>query len=296
MRKLNGMVMKPNQDPNEYITEVFRQRDELEHIGESFIEARILYIILHGLRDKKKPIKFAADREPEISLKESEITIRNIYANHVVRGDCSTFSRGKGRESAITTCSGFKGSCVYYNKPGHKKAQYSKFLRESGGGSSPSSGSARITWCTLQNTKLHDNADFGTQQQQRSNGGGSGNTRGNNNHGNGNGHRHSGVSKTGRANTTVTVNGTFSPEVIVPAPAAPVTTPVAPVTAPPTPITAPPTGDDRCCRPQHAQRNLHGHPHRSRYRRPRLSSGQVASGRECAGTWLSPIFKRDGGT
>ena len=37
MRKLNGMAMRLNQDPDKYLTEVFQQRDELEHIGESCI-------------------------------------------------------------------------------------------------------------------------------------------------------------------------------------------------------------------------------------------------------------------
>ena len=49
--KPNGMVMIPNQDPDEYLTEVFQQRDELGHIGESFIEARIFDLILKGFRD-----------------------------------------------------------------------------------------------------------------------------------------------------------------------------------------------------------------------------------------------------
>ena len=48
MRKLNGMTMRPNQDPDEYLTEVFQQRDELEHIDDSFTEARILDIILRA--------------------------------------------------------------------------------------------------------------------------------------------------------------------------------------------------------------------------------------------------------
>ena len=34
MRKLNDMVMMPNQHPDEYLTEVVQQWDELKHIGE----------------------------------------------------------------------------------------------------------------------------------------------------------------------------------------------------------------------------------------------------------------------
>ena len=140
MRKLNGMAMTPNQDPDEYLTDIFRQRDELEHIGESFAEARILDIIPEDLSDEYEPIRFSAEREPEISLKEIEIAMRNMYANRVACGDCSTFSREKGRESAMTASSGFKGSCDYCTKPGHKQAQCFTFFCESGGGPLPSSG------------------------------------------------------------------------------------------------------------------------------------------------------------
>ena len=99
MRKLNGMTMRPNQDPDEYLTEVFQQRDQLEHIAESFAEACILDIILEGLSDEYEPIRFAAERDPEISLKEIEITRRNMYAHRVAGGDGSTVSREKEQVS-----------------------------------------------------------------------------------------------------------------------------------------------------------------------------------------------------
>ena len=95
------MTMVPDQDSDEYLTEVFQQRDELEYIGESFTEACILDLILEGLSDEYEPISFAAERDPEIPLEEIDITMRNMYANHVARGGGSTFSRGRGRESAM---------------------------------------------------------------------------------------------------------------------------------------------------------------------------------------------------
>ena len=99
-------------------TEGFQQRDELEHIDESFTEARILDIILEGLTDEYEPIRFAAEREPEISLKGIEITMRNMYASYVAHGDGSTFWREKRCQSAMTASSGFKRSCDYCSKPG----------------------------------------------------------------------------------------------------------------------------------------------------------------------------------
>ena len=121
MRKLNGMVMLPNQDPNENLIEVFQQRNELEHIGESFLEVRILDLISKGPSEEYEPIRFAAKRDHEISLKETETTMRNMYANRVARGGGSTLSRREGRESTMTAFLGFKGSRNYCNKLGHKK-------------------------------------------------------------------------------------------------------------------------------------------------------------------------------
>ena len=69
MRKLNSMVIRPNEDPDEYLTRMFQQRDELEHIGESFTGTRILDFILEGPINKYEPIRFAAERDPDISLK-----------------------------------------------------------------------------------------------------------------------------------------------------------------------------------------------------------------------------------
>ena len=42
--------------------------------------------------------------------------MRNMCANRVARGHGSTFSRGKGHESAMTASSGFKRSCDYNKK------------------------------------------------------------------------------------------------------------------------------------------------------------------------------------
>ena len=97
MHKLNGIFMRPHQDPDEYLTEVFQQRDKLEHIGENLTEARILDLILEGFSNEYESIRFAAERDPEISLNEVEITMQNMYANHIAHGDGSTFSRGEGR-------------------------------------------------------------------------------------------------------------------------------------------------------------------------------------------------------
>ena len=138
---------------------MFQQRGGLEYIGERFTEARILDLIPENLSDEYEPIRFAAERDSEISLKLVETTMCNLYANHVARGGGSTFLHGKGRESAMTESSGLRGSCGYCNNPSYKNVKSFKFLRESGGESLSSSGVTRNIWCTFHNTNLPDNAD-----------------------------------------------------------------------------------------------------------------------------------------
>ena len=243
MRKLNGMTMMLNQDPYKYLTEIFQQKNELEHIGERFTDARILDIILEDLSGEYESIRFAAERDREIWVKEIEITMRNMYVNRVARSDGSTFSREKGHQSAMSASSGFEGSRDCCSRPGHKQAQCFELLRESGEGELPSRGAGRRSWCGLHNTHLNDNANCRTQQQQRGNGSGSGsgNNRGNNSRGNSNRRRHGDGFNTVQANTAVAVNDTFSPTVMASTSTALVTVPSTPVATPPTPVTPPPT-------------------------------------------------------
>ena len=90
---------------------MFQSWDELKHIGEDFKEACILDLILEGLSDEYKSIKFATERDPKISLKYVEITMRYMYANCVTRRDGSTFLHRMERESAMAASLDLKGSC-----------------------------------------------------------------------------------------------------------------------------------------------------------------------------------------
>ena len=223
MRKLTGMVMRPNQDLDEYLTEVFQQRDELEHISESCTEAHIFSFILQHLSGEYDPVRFTAERDPEISPKEIGNTMRNMYANRVTRGDDWMFPRGKGRNSAMTASSGMKESCNFCNKSGLKKVQCSKFLRESSGEPLPSTGVGRSSWCSCITRTLTTTTTAAPSSTSVAMTGGGGYTRSNNNSGNDNRHRHGGDFNSGRVSTAVTANGMSSPTVIAPASAAPVT-------------------------------------------------------------------------
>lgn len=70
MHQLGSKIMSPNQDLDHYITKVYELRDKLKHIGESFSEARIMDLILEGLTDDYQQIRFAVERDPDISFKQ----------------------------------------------------------------------------------------------------------------------------------------------------------------------------------------------------------------------------------
>ena len=93
MRKLNGMVVMPNQDPDECLTEGFQQRDKVEHIGESLLGARILDLILEAQRRvRTHQIRHRAGPR---DLAKTDRYHNAQNANRVVRGSGSTFFPGK---------------------------------------------------------------------------------------------------------------------------------------------------------------------------------------------------------
>lgn len=94
MRQFDSKIMSPKQDPDQYMKEVHQLRDEVEHIGETFSETRIMYLILEGLTDDYEQIRFAAERDPDISLKEIEVTIRNMYVDRMARGAARRHAEG----------------------------------------------------------------------------------------------------------------------------------------------------------------------------------------------------------
>ena len=143
---------------------MFQQRDELKTIGESFTEVHILDLILKSLSDVDEPIRFATNLDLKISLNEIETTMCTKYSKGRARRGGATVLRGKGRESAMTACSGFEKSCNNCSKLSHTKACF-KFLRKSSWGSISWSDALRRTWCSLNSTRLQNNANWRIQQQ-----------------------------------------------------------------------------------------------------------------------------------
>ena len=118
--QLMQMVMSEGQDPDIFINEVNHLRDELVYMGEVFNDDSILDIVLEGLTDDYVQIKYSAEADNDFSLDQAVITMRNMYANRVMRNGPSR--KAKGRESAMVTTSTSSAVviCSHCKTTGHR--------------------------------------------------------------------------------------------------------------------------------------------------------------------------------
>ena len=123
IRQLDNLKMSPGRDPDEFLTKMFELRDQLVYIGEPISDDR-LDIVIEGLTDDYDRVKYDGERDPELSISDIEVTLRNMYSNRVAR-NVSGNKGFCGRESAMiaalpsessVTSSKFKG-CLLYTSP-----------------------------------------------------------------------------------------------------------------------------------------------------------------------------------
>ena len=80
MRELNSTIMSTGQDPDTFLSRVYQLRDELENAGETVSEERMTDIVLEGLTSDYDLIKYNAERDPDLSIQDIDMTMRNMYA------------------------------------------------------------------------------------------------------------------------------------------------------------------------------------------------------------------------
>ncbi|CAM9463687.1 unnamed protein product, partial [Sphacelaria rigidula] len=83
MRQLDTMTMSPGQDPDVFLARLFQLRDELVHIGESISDERLTDKIVEGLTSEYRQVKYNAGRDPDLSIRDIETTLRNMYASRL---------------------------------------------------------------------------------------------------------------------------------------------------------------------------------------------------------------------
>ncbi|CAN0059457.1 unnamed protein product, partial [Sphacelaria rigidula] len=126
MRQLDNIKMSPGQDPDVFLTKIYELRDQLVYMGEPISDDRLTDIVVEGLTDDHDRIKYDAERDPDFSIFDIEVTMRNMYSNRVPRGILSKGVRGRDSAMIATSSSNnsstptrFTGKCSFCAKPGH---------------------------------------------------------------------------------------------------------------------------------------------------------------------------------
>ena len=157
--QLVSMEMSEGQDPDSFINELYHIRDELVEMGEVINDDSLLDIVLEGITDDYKQIKYNAEADDTFSLDKAIFTMRNMHANRLAKH--GPLRKQKGRESAMVAIPSKKGKCHICNKAGHwAKDCYSR------NNSTTKHSKKSSSWCSLHKTHLHDNSECRNQQQK----------------------------------------------------------------------------------------------------------------------------------
>ena len=83
LRRLDNGVMRPDIDPDVFLSEVFQLRDELNDLGEVITNKRFTIIILDALPDDMYfTVKMKSTRDPELGLEEIIGMMKTILIDH----------------------------------------------------------------------------------------------------------------------------------------------------------------------------------------------------------------------
>ena len=83
LRRLGNSVMKPDPDPDVFLSEISQIRDELGDLDETISTGRLTTIILDALpAEMFSTVKLEAIRDPDLSLEDIQRMMRTIFINH----------------------------------------------------------------------------------------------------------------------------------------------------------------------------------------------------------------------
>ena len=133
--------MKPDTDPDVFLSEINQIRDELGVLDETISTERLITIIFDALpAEMYSTVKLEAIRDPDLSLEEIQRMMRTIFINHSERlsetkknpefnryQGSNRRGRETGRESAMSTA---LITCHYCKKAGYKVRECNKMERD----------------------------------------------------------------------------------------------------------------------------------------------------------------------
>ena len=157
--------MKPDTDPDVFLSETNQICDELGALDKTISTERLTTIILDALpADMYSTVKLEAIRDPELSLEQIQRMMRMVFNNHSERlsvtkknpesnryqGSNRT-GRETGRESAMSTAF---ITCHYCKKAGHKVRECKKLERDCEMEKSRNHEREK-KWCSYHQTSSH---------------------------------------------------------------------------------------------------------------------------------------------
>ena len=141
LRRLDSSGMKPDTDPDVFLSEINQIRDELGVLDETVSTERLTTIILDALpAEMYSTVKLEVIRDLNLSLEQIQWMMKAIFINHSERLSVTKKNpesnryqgsnrRGleTGRESAMSIA---LITCHYCKKPGHKVRECKKLERD----------------------------------------------------------------------------------------------------------------------------------------------------------------------
>ena len=171
MTRLGNSRMEEGSDPDIFFRKIDQLCEELEVVDEHVSQHRKMDIIMSGMPPEYELIRFQAMKDPEFSLEELQLTMRNMHMNGY------TTSKRNGRGTAMTAGSmkhdKSKVKCHSCGKLGHYQYECTK----TGAGSRPSSNSRKFKprqndstgkkkWCSFHESDTHDDNECNAQKKK----------------------------------------------------------------------------------------------------------------------------------
>ncbi len=175
MARLANSRMEEGSDPDIFFSKIDQLCDELEVMDERVSKHRKMDIIMSGMPAEYDLIRFQAMKDPEFSLEELQLTMRNMHMNGFTKskrngrgtamsaGGLIKHDKSKVKCHSCGMLGHFKHECTRKGagrQPGNKNSN-SKFKprhKDDNGG--------KKKWCSFHNSSTHDNSECFAQKQQ----------------------------------------------------------------------------------------------------------------------------------
>ena len=105
--------MRSDIDANVFLSEVFQLRDELDDLGETVTDERLITIILDALPEETySTVKMLSVRDPDLGLEEIIGMMKTIFINHSERSSVPPKVKSRTVKFGVAVVSQEQTMCV----------------------------------------------------------------------------------------------------------------------------------------------------------------------------------------